>query len=229
MTGTAPTAAFVRVVQAISDASGGVDLAFNGTVAVNGAPFGSYTPAASGTYARAPVKPQLTLSATGSTTPFYDKPASTLAANAPYTIVALGRLTPGAAPAATATVLADTTTAANGAVLVRVFNALSYIDAPTGSKVDVYVYPQGAQRPSAPDATALAFNAAAPYLTRTGGNFIIDVFQAGAPSDRPPLFSASFAGGPAAVRTVILLDPVATAQPGTSAYVGSALVLSDQN
>lgn len=231
VTGTATPVAFLRVVDAVSDATANIDFLINGTAAVTGGlAFGTLFPPAGG-YPRIPVGAQVAFAPAGGT-PFYSQ-TPTLTANAPYTLIAYGRTASGATPTATAALLADTIVSNGSPVLVRAFNALDYLTSAGsvgGTPVDVYVYPAGAARPATASIPALGFGARSAYVTGTAGTLQVDVFAAGAASTGAPLFSAQVpttAGSTAAVgsiRTLVLIDPPAAA---STAAPGSVLVLND--
>ncbi len=222
--------ALIRIVQVVSDATGGVDVSLGSNGSAPGIPFGTYVPSVAGTYGPyvlVSAAPQLTFSVAGSTTPFYNQPGSSITANGAFTLVALGRVTANAAPGATVTVLADTVGATSTGVLIRLFNAVDYVaSSKIGTPVDVYVYVQGSARPTTPDVAALAWNARSAYLSKTAGNLQIDVFAAGAASTGTPLFSTPLTAGANSIRTLVFRDPPAGSVAGTA---GAVLTLSDQS
>lgn len=223
------TVALIRIVQAAPDTS--VDIALGGSAAASAVPFGVYVPTSSATcsyfpYCLVATPTQLTFAAAGSSTPFYNQVAPEVASNGVFTIITLGHTKPGAAPAATVSVIADTTGVATTLALFRVFNAVDYVTpSATGNPVDVYIHPQGAARPTTPDVASLVWGRPSGYISKTPGNFQVDVFSAGAASTGTPLFTATLTVGSASVRTLVLQDPPAGAIAGTP---GSVVVLSDQ-
>jgi len=231
VTGTGDqSVSFVRIVQVISDAAGGVDVSLGTNGSAAAVSFGTYVPSSLGAYGPySPVSsaPPLTFSVAGSTTPFYNQIGSAITPNGAFTIVALGRVTAGAVPPATVTVLADTVGVTPTGTLIRVFNAVDYLtSSTTGNPVDVYVYPQGTTRPTTPDVSALAWNARSAYLAKAVGNLQVDVFAAGAASTGTPLFSTTLTASANSIRTLVLRDPPAGSVAGTT---GAVLILPDQN
>lgn len=219
-TGTTATAQTgVRFVQVVNDASS-VAITANGT-ALGSINFGQ---AASIVL---PALPSLSFTANGATTPFVSQSFATLTANNYFTVITLGNVTSGVAPAATVAVLADTSAYSSTQLLVRVFNAVDYLPTTAGGDpVDVYLYPQGAARPTTPTVAGLAWNARSAYIPLTGGNLQADVFPAGAASTGTPVFSTPFTASEGSVRTLVLRDPPAGSVAGTT---GTVLVLADVN
>ncbi|GJG88147.1 hypothetical protein tb265_33280 [Gemmatimonadetes bacterium T265] len=226
----------VRLVQAMSDTS--VTFSFGSGQASGALAFGTYVPA-SGTicssytnYCQITATPPLIATATGTSAPFYNQTASSIAANGAFTVIALGHVASGATPAATVAIIADTTGVSSSTnALVRVFNALDYVkSSATGTLVDVYIYPEGGTRPASPADTslrALAWNTRSAYVSRVPADLVVDVFAAGAPSTGTPLFSTTLTSLSAnTIRTLVLANPGAGAAAGTA---GTVITLSDQN
>lgn len=231
VTGTTPTSANFRIVQAINDAPTGVDFALNNSLAIIGLSFGFYVPATQGQYADIQLGTQLGFAADGATTAFYNQVPSGIVADGKYTLVTYGNVTATAGstptPPAAVAVLSDTAGRPATGALVRVFNALDYVrTAATGTPVDLYVYADGSARPATPDVAGLAFGARTAYLVKAAGTLRVDVFAAGAATTGTPLFSGLASAGTGAVRTLVLLDPPAGA---ASVATGSILVLNDVN
>lgn len=213
----------VRFVQAVSDATGGVDLAVNGSTQLAGLPFGAVT--TQGGYARLPVAPQITFTTTGASSAFFSRTLSELVADRYFTIVVLGQTGSGSAPAATAAVLADTTAASASGALFRVFNAVDYLpNTAGGDPVDVYIYAQGTARPATPDVAGLAWNARTAYLLKSAGAVQVDVFPAGAASTGTPTLSTAFTVAAGVALTCILRDAPASAAADVA---GAVVVLRD--
>ena len=231
ITGTGSQAlALVRLVQVVSDATGGVDIAHGANGTASAMTFGTYIPAVLGIfgpYARISAVPQVTASVAGSTTPFYNQLGTTITPNGYFTIIALGRTTANASPAATVTILADTTGATPTGTLLRLFNAVDYVgSSPTGTPVDVYIYPEGTARPTTPDVAGLAWNTRSAYIAKAPGNLQVDVFTAGAASTGTPLFGTTLTVGASSIRTLIFRDPPAGSVAGTPGAV--VTLLADQ-
>ena len=229
-TGTNTTApqSGVRIIQVMGDAGSGVDLAFSGTKALSAVPFGVVVPdpTTSGyTYLFASAAVPFSFSSAGAATPFYTNSGSALIANAYFTMIAFGHVTPGAAPAGSVAILTDTAGHSATAVLIRVFNAIDYVSPGSGTRADVYIYPQGTPRPTIPTVTALSYGVASSYVSVTPGLLQIDVYAAGAPTTSAPLFSAPLNAGASVVRTLVLGDPAPSAATGAA---GEVLILSDQ-
>lgn len=222
----APTYTYVRIVQAVSDAANGVDLAIGGTLVAQGVPLGSYLPTSQGQYVGVPVSYQYAFAASGGAA-FYNQ-APALAANLPYTFIAYGRVVANATPPAAVAVLADTASdSTRTVVLTRVFNALDYVrpsGTTGGTPVDVYVYPSGGSRPTTPTLPNVAFGTRSAYASGTAGTLRVDVLAAGTPAMGTPLFTGTVSTTAGSVRTLVLVDPSTASGAATS---GSLLVLND--
>lgn len=225
-TGTATTqVSGVRVIQVMGDAGSGVDFSLNGATAASALAFGIVAPnPAQQTYAPVAAGSSFAFNATGTTTSFFTNAGGALLANTAFTLIAYGRVTPGAAPAGTAAILADTTANSSTGVLVRIFDAVDYVTAGTGTAADVYVYPQGGTRPAAPTFAAVGYGTRSSYVSVTPGLLQVDVFAATGPHTTP-LFTTTLTTSAGAVRTFILSDPAPSATLGSA---GTVLILSDQ-
>ena len=221
VTGTS-SAAGVRVVQGVSDAPNGVDLSINGAVTAPNIPLGAVLPSAS----YSPIAPGTTFGfAPNGGTTFYNR-APSLLVGVRYTIVAYGRTTANATPAAAVAVLTDTGTADAARARLRVFNALDYLPpagGAAGTPVDVYIYAQGSARPSTPTAS-VAYGASSAYVPGGVGTLQIDVLAAGTASTGTPLFSTTVGTSAGVIGTLVLLDTPATTASSAS---GAVIVLND--
>lgn len=220
-TGTTAPIVGLRIVQGVSDAANGVDFSLNGAVAVSGLPIGTFLPTTA-TYSQINPGTQLAFTATGRGAPFYSQVVPTTSnATTAYTLISYGRVTAGSGPAATAALLTDTLGVTSGAVLLRAFNAVDYVTPGSGTAVDIYVYAQGASRPTSPTVARLAYGTSSGYVTSVVGNLQMDVLAAGSASTATPLFSTGLVTGTGSIRTLVLLDP-----PTSSSSPG-VLVLAD--
>ncbi len=223
-TGTASAVAGVRVVQVMGDAGSGVDFSLNGQTAATGLAFGVIAPnPAQQQYALISPASPFAFNATGVTTAFFSNPGGAFAANTGYLLVAYGRVTRGVSPAGTVAVLADTGTTATTSALVRVFDAIDYVKANTGTAADVYIYPQGTTRPTVPTFAAVAYGARSAYAGVAPGTAQVDIFDA-AGAHTVPLFTTTLTLTAGSIRTLLLSDPAPTATTGSA---GAVVTLND--
>lgn len=225
-TGTGVNPTYVRLLQVVSDAAGGVNVTLNGSSATaTPIGFGVVATGAGTDYAAVVPTPTVAFTAAGFSTAFFNQTVSSLTSDARSTLVGIGRATPGTSPAATVAVLADTTAVSTTGLLVRVFNAVDYLPPAGGDPVDVYIYPQGSARPAVPDAAGLAWGARTAYLLKATGTYTVDVFAAGASRTGTPAFTATLSATFGFARTLVLVNPAPGAAAGAA---GSVLVLTDR-
>ena len=210
----------VRVVHAISDGPM-INVDVNGAVVISDLAFGTALPGTGASYATINAAPALSLIPSAGGTALLSATLASLSGNGQYTVIALGNAAEGAAPADTVVAFADTSANDPASTLIRVVNAVDFASVAGGDPVDVYIYPTGEARPETPELSALAWAARSAYVSKSAGEYTIDVYPAG--NKDAPLFSGALTAVNGGVRTLVLVDP--TSEETT----GSILTLSDRD
>lgn len=171
----------IRVINAIPDAQGALDVDFNGNKITGTTPvaFGSIFPATNppATYASEPSGSGTTTAyVTGTTVNPVNNGTSSFSASTQYTVVLQGFAASNNTPA----VLTDNNTAPTTNTLeYRVINSSP---SSPGGGVDVYIYPTGNQLPASPNIPGLTFGQgiyvqSLPYTSGNGYTVVITPHQ----------------------------------------------------
>jgi hypothetical protein len=216
----------IRVINAIPDAEGALDVDVNGNKITGSTPvaFGSIFPnsTSSATYASEPSgSDTITAYVSGTTVNPVNNGTTTFSASAQYTVVLQGNAASNNTPA----VLTDNNTAPSTNTLeYRVIYSSPWLSRNVGP-VDVYIIPTGNQLPASPNISGLTFGQAIyvqslPYTSGNGYTVVVTPRQT--PNDAITTQNYNPANG--SITTLVLVD-----QSGGTAFDPFPLAFSDLN
>ncbi len=216
----------IRIINAIPDAQGALDVDFNGNKITGSTPvaFGSIFPATNppATYASEPSgNGTITAYVSGTTVNPVNNCNSSFSSSTQYTVVLQGNAASNNAPVA----LTDNNTAPTTNTLeYRVIYASPWLSRNVGS-VDVYIIPTGNQLPASPNIPGLIFGQAIyvqalPYTSGNGYTVVVTPHL----STNSTYVNQNYTSANGSITTLVLVD-----EPGGGSFDPVPLAFSDLN